>query len=63
MKVKDLIEQLKKQNLEAPVYVYNRSSGNPLWIPTYDLDSQVSIDKDYAKDYDIDENAVFITAK
>ncbi|MCH4008128.1 hypothetical protein [Companilactobacillus sp.] len=41
MKVKSLINELKKYDPNAEVDPYPNSSQTPLWIPDYDLDNQV----------------------
>lgn len=63
MKAKDLIHELQKYNGETEVAIYNRSTGGALWIPDYNPEVTVASDEDFAEEYDLPEDTVFITGK
>lgn len=63
MKAKDLIHELQKYNGETEVAIYNRSTGGALWIPDYNPASTVAPDGNFAEEYDLLEDTVFITGK
>lgn len=63
MKVRTLIEQLKKQDQNAEVYLYDKATMTPLYVPEYNPSIVVSVDDDYAEEYEIPKGTVFITGK
>ncbi|MCI2960316.1 hypothetical protein [Pediococcus pentosaceus] len=63
MKAKDLINELKKYDGDTEIAIYNRATGGALWIPNYDFKYQVAPDKEFAQEFDLDEDTVFITGK
>lgn len=63
MKVKTLIEELKKQDQNAEVYIYDQATMAPLYVPEYNPSISVSVDDDYAEEYEIPKGTVFITGK
>lgn len=63
MKVKELIEQLQRFNGEQQVAIYNRATGGALWIPNYDPEIQVAPDPDFASEFELPPDTVFILGK
>lgn len=49
MKVRTLIEQLKKQDQNAEVYLYDQATMAPLYVPEYNPSIVVSVDDDYTE--------------
>jgi len=63
MKAKDLIKELQKYDGDVEVAIYNHSSGSAIWIPNYDPAYMVAPDSDFAEEYDLPKDTVFITGK
>lgn len=63
MTVEHLIALLQQQDPKAPVAIYDRPEVGALVIPDYDDNFAVDIDEDFASDYDLPVNTVFITGK
>lgn len=62
MTVEHLIALLQQRDPKAPVAIYDRPEGGVLVIPDHD-NFAVDIDEDFASDYDLPVNTVFITGK
>ena len=63
MKAKDLIKLLQNFDGDQEVAIYNEPLCSALIIPSYDLELQVSIDSDFAKEYELPKDTIFITGK
>ena len=63
MKVKELINQLKKYDGDTKVVIYNHSMGSVLLIPSHEPDIAVSQDKEFSECEEMPTDTIYIAGQ